>query len=775
MEPNAEEDRFSDDEEERKKHQRPPSSYGSMKSDSDDMKEDRGAGQTDEDDLAEDQEVAAVLNRPEPVLPREAAAVYEGGGVRLNRPASPETLYTMTTMQTKPPGALVIETGASDIECSSEVEEEDDDYLITNSPEPPEPIELDYEIQMDIHGQPGRLHPEQDMPHVFKTLQKTLTDLNKEELYKFKLNFSLRQSSDISLQKMFEGDLLDFVDRIIEMFGLELSLSSTIATLENITKHEEAKELRDNCKKAMIRFTLKQQIVRECQFIFEAIPKAGKRVSLDEVYIEPEIFLCSCGGVNSYHEIRNPFQTPNQSPRPDSAVNLANIFRQLKPDGQPVRTVVTTGIPGIGMSMSVSKYCYDWAEYRVNKDIQYLITLPFSSLWNLRELNHSPLKEMSIMDVIEYHHSLCKTKTYLDDEECKFLLVMDSFDCYKTLLDWKNTPLINDSHAPAKLDDLIVNLIRGTLLPKAQVWILGRPAAVSQIPPEFIDAFTDIHGFTPEMRDEYLRKHFARADLATWSVQRYKQLPTLHALARWPFICWMVKEMFGYAFRRCQDHGLYPPKLTLYYVNTLVVQTNRRLEFYYEKEDSHWSNEDTGMLINLGKMALTMLMHNTTEFSVEDLKKHSLDVMDVTVFSGLCTELPRAASGQRRFCFIHVTVQEFMAAFYVFVLLRVDSKNALDHCRSAKSSAAVVQSAINLTFASPLGQYDMFLRFLCGLISPENNRTLGGNVYSRHTNKDKAIFSTEVQELVRRTIQTCPAERKENLEECLREMTQVHN
>lgn len=277
------------------------------------------------------------------------------------------------------------------------------------------------------------------------------------------------------------------------------------------------------------------------------------------------------------------------------------------------------------------------------------------------------------------------------------------------------------------------------------------------------------------MRDEYLRKHFARADLATWSVQRYKQLPTLHALARWPFICWMVKEMFGYAFRRCQDHGLYPPKLTLYYVNTLVVQTNRRLEFYYDKEGSHWSNEDTGMLINLGKMALTMLMHNTTEFSVEDLKQHSLDVMDVTVFSGLCTELPRAPSGRRRFCFIHVTVQEFMAAFYVFVLLRVDSKNALDHCRSAKSSAAVVQSAIHLTFASPLGQYDMFLRFLCGLISPENNRTLGGNVYSRHTNKDKAVFSTEVQELVRRTSQTCPAERKENLEECLREMTQVHN
>lgn len=44
----------------------------------------------------------------------------------------------------------------------------EDELLITNSPEPPEPVEPDDANQMDESGQPGRLHPEQDLPHIFK-------------------------------------------------------------------------------------------------------------------------------------------------------------------------------------------------------------------------------------------------------------------------------------------------------------------------------------------------------------------------------------------------------------------------------------------------------------------------------------------------------------------------------------------------------------------------------------------------------------------------------
>lgn len=55
------------------------------------------------------------------------------------------------------------------MEDLSEHDEEDmDEYLEVNSPEPPEPVESDDTLQTDTNSQPGRLHPEQDMPHVFK-------------------------------------------------------------------------------------------------------------------------------------------------------------------------------------------------------------------------------------------------------------------------------------------------------------------------------------------------------------------------------------------------------------------------------------------------------------------------------------------------------------------------------------------------------------------------------------------------------------------------------
>lgn len=57
---------------------------------------------------------------------------------------------------------------SSDLGDFSEDDEEDaDELLVTDSPEPPEPVEPEDMLQTD-NCQPGRLHPEQDLPHVFK-------------------------------------------------------------------------------------------------------------------------------------------------------------------------------------------------------------------------------------------------------------------------------------------------------------------------------------------------------------------------------------------------------------------------------------------------------------------------------------------------------------------------------------------------------------------------------------------------------------------------------
>lgn len=68
------------------------------------------------------------------------------------------------------------------------------------------------------------------------------------------------------------------------------------------------------------------------------------------------------------------------------------------------------------------------------QDLQFVIKLSFHNLWCLRNSN---LQNMSFMEVIQYYHPECKGMKYLEEENCRFLIIMDSFDCYLTHLDWE--------------------------------------------------------------------------------------------------------------------------------------------------------------------------------------------------------------------------------------------------------------------------------------------------------------------------------------------------
>ncbi|KAM9359124.1 protein NLRC3 [Symphorus nematophorus] len=754
-----------------------------MKSDSDGMEEEEeGEEEEEKEEKKEEGEVAKAGPSSFPVvLPGQTA--QDGTGVQMVRSESPETLYTMTTQQ-QPPGAMVIETRSSDLEDLSENDEEDmDEVLVTHSPEPPEPVEPDDAMQTDEDSQPGRLHPEQDMPHIFRKIQIILSRLTREELHKFKIWF-YQWEQDITLKQVMEGDLLDFVDRIMEVLGHDRALIHTLSSLDAIHKKEEAEELRNMCKRALVHYHLRQHMIRRHQVIREGVVRAGRQSLLEVIFVDPQISTCGYGGVDPSHEFRSQLPTPLQVPSPDTFVSTHNLFRLKKEDGQPVRTVLTTGIAGIGMSVCVAKFCLDWAELRFNRDLYFVIKLSFQDFWFLQDSKAAPSKKMSIMEVIEHYYPELKGMKYLEEDDCKFLIIMDSFDCYQTHLDWENAPVINDNYTKAHLDVLLVNIIRGSVLRGARIWILGRRAAVLQIPSHFIDIVTEIQGFSDEMKDNYMNQRY-ETEQAERIMTHYKRVPGLKILARQPFVCWMMCTVFDRCYRY-RGYGEHPPRLTPFYVSIVTVQTNRRLQAYYDKQDNElkWSNDDKNQLIKMGKMAFKMLERDVSVFFEGDLKEYGLKLTEVTVWSGLCTELPNV-DGKRVFCFVHFTIQEFMAALYVFTMFRLESKNVLeagglhmpkmfmtkDH---TKSAAGLVHCALERTLSAPLGHYDMFLRFLCGVLNPDCHDTMLSGYLFRHKSP-KVGGLDEAQRLLEGTIQTAQErhrDRVENLKECLREMTQ---
>lgn len=123
----------------------------------------------------------------------------------------------------------------------------------------------------------------------------------------------------------------------------------------------------------MIRFYLKQYLIRKHQVIREGVVRAGRQNLLDTIYVEPQISTCGYGGIDPSHEFRPHPPTPVQVPGADTFISVNNLFRLQTDDGRPVRTVLTTGIPGIGMSVSVGKFSLDWAELRANKVILFFL------------------------------------------------------------------------------------------------------------------------------------------------------------------------------------------------------------------------------------------------------------------------------------------------------------------------------------------------------------------------------------------------------------------
>lgn len=126
-----------------------------------------------------------------------------------------------------------------------------------------------------------------------------------------------------------------------------------------------------------------------------------------------------------------------------------------------------------------------------------------------------------------------------------------------------------------------------------------------------------------------------------------------------------------------------------------------------------------------------------------------------------------------------------MAALYVFTMFRSESKNVLDtggwHIPSifpskdqSKLAANLVHCAVERTLSAPLGHYDMFLRFLCGLLSPYcHDKLLSGYLYSRGAPKVSGLDGVRrLLEHKIETVQQSSTDRVENLQECLREMTQ---
>uniref|UniRef100_A0A672L3D1 NACHT domain-containing protein n=1 Tax=Sinocyclocheilus grahami TaxID=75366 RepID=A0A672L3D1_SINGR len=509
----------------------------------------------------------------------------------------------------------------------------------------------------------------------------------KNELEKFK-KILKRENTQYFVQ--------DFIEEMRDI--KEAALDITLFFLRDM-KQVEAAEL-----VLIHQQPLKSNLKKKHQSVSEGIAKHGDSKLLKNIYTDLYMTLGLSKQVNTEHEVRQVQAADRRHESQEIPVECRNLFEAPEQDKE-IRTVLTKGVAGIGKSISVQKFIVDWADRNENKDITFIFPLAF------REMNLKEKEKQSLTSLIGQFFPEIKGLNLARNDKFKLLFILDGLDECRLPLNFEGNETCRDVSSQVSLDVLLTNLIKGNLLPSALIWITTRPAAAIKIPPECIDRVTEVQGFNDaQKKEEYFRKRFTDNILEEKINNDLKNSQTL-------------TQMYTH-FLRFQ-----------------ILQSRRKYDGEY-RPDVSW---DKDAMLSLGKLAFHQLQRNNLLFYDTDLEACGIDESKASVYSGMCTQIFKEERGiilGTTFCFVHLSIQEFIAALYAHLFLDLNKKSVFDHHDSREQEnknetmTDLLKTAVDKALESETGHLDLFLRFLLGL-SLQSNRPLLRGLLTQQDDNDK--------------------------------------
>ncbi|XP_042627725.1 NACHT, LRR and PYD domains-containing protein 12-like isoform X2 [Cyprinus carpio] len=510
--------------------------------------------------------------------------------------------------------------------------------------------------------------------------------------------------------------------------------------------------------------TFRLNLMKKFECLYEGPAKQGNPTLLNEIYTELYITESESGEISNEHEVRQIETQSRRAATEDTPIKCSDIFRALPGQDKPIRTVLTKGVAGIGKTVSVQKFILDWAEGKENQDVQLIFPLPF------REINLMKDKTLSLSDLLHFFFPETKEMDIFSDEY-EVLFIFDGLDECRLSLDFQSTVRLCDVSESVSVNVLLTNLIVGNLLPSALIWITSRPAAADLVPSDRVHRVTEVRGFNDPQKEEYFRKRISDQSLADRIISHLKSSRSLSIMCHIPVFCWISAAVLEKMMSRAET-GEIPKTLTQMYTHFLLLQTNIKHEKDYEKKVT-----DEDMILKLGKVAFQQLVKGNVIFYEEDLRECGIDVTEASVYSGLCSQIFREEFGLYQgkvFCFVHLSIQEHLAALYVHLSYKNNRSQFLYDVSSELSEfftynlSDVHQKAVDKAIQSKNGHLDLFLRFLLGL-SVKNNQILLQRLMNQPRSSSDSIEKT-VEYIKMKIRATQFPEKSINLFHCLNEL-----
>ncbi|XP_030228456.1 protein NLRC3 isoform X1 [Gadus morhua] len=528
--------------------------------------------------------------------------------------------------------------------------------------------------------------------------------------------------------------------------------------LRNMNQDEIAENVHSKTLAVSCQRNLKSSLKAKSHSLFASFFKQRHPIIYNPLYVSE-----SSGDLNHAPDIRAI---------EGFTLECSEIFIPLPGKDQPIRTMLTTGVSGIGKTVFIHKFIMEWADGTANQNVHFVFPFSFKELSLLRD------RKSSLVELL--HHSFYVTKKAEVDNFDKYrvVFILDGLDECRLSLDFKNNEICTDVNQTVSVDAVLTNLIQGNLLPSARIWITTQPAAavISLIPPEHVDMVTEMRGFTDPQKEEYFRSRFKKKRLASKMLTIIKTSQSLYNMCCVPSFCWITGTVLEHAIATAPSYTM-PKNVTemyIHYLSSHCLPGNAKNHAKL-RADPNWNTKIRKLIMALGKLAFDQVNKGIMIFYEEDLQEFGVDIKDAQMYPGIFNHIfkeERELYHDEVFTFGHLSLQEFLAAVYVFAAFINTGVNLLSLTQPTMVRGQlpdvrlIYQSAIDQALMCENGHLDSFVRFVLGL-SVQSNQTLLRGVVKQTTSMTNQNTIHYVHKRIRENV---PPENIVKLFHFLREM-----
>ena len=325
--------------------------------------------------------------------------------------------------------------------------------------------------------------------------------------------------------------------------------------------------------------------------------------------------------------------------------HYSDLFKANK-DGVNPKRILVQGQTGIGKSTFVKKLLVDWLEVNKGAGVEQTAVLRNFELVvavNLKEVS----KCERLTDVIRLSNVFAKEDKYMTEglinyitnNQEKVLLIFDGYDEYRS-----------------GCDSEIYEIFRGNSLRSCCVLITTRISKADELRGGE-DLHAEITGFSKVDRQTFMQRFLTHDEVVLLKDEIYKR--QLNELAKVP----LLLLFFCTLWRKGQSKHFPETKAKLY-IDIIQFILNHS---YSKQSPRHYVEVTsfTEILSEIGKVALQALLKDDHLFEYSQLSDSVR--CDESVFIGLLqiTEYSETLRPVGMVSFIHKSIQEFLAAWYV--------------------------------------------------------------------------------------------------------------